>query len=432
MSRNKSAKSKLNLDKEYQLTKSDTFCISPWIHLHTAPNGLVAPCCIAETCSTVDGFGNSRDTSIKELINVKQMKDLRLDMLNGVKNPECNKCHRHEENNIKSFRQMINEEFKDFYDDAVLDNTKQDGSLKEFKMRYFDMRFSNICNFKCRTCGFEFSSQWEQENLKNGVSWARILPKNNKPKFIEEVLTHIDHIEAAYFAGGEPLITEEHYIMLEEMIRRKRTDIKLRYNTNLSNLKFKDKDLLALWKHFTNSIDVYASIDHYGERAEYIRHGTDWATVENNFITVQKTPYLNLYVNTVLSVFNYLTLDEFYKYLIDKKLYKPKLGTYTIYKMSGPEHLTAHVLPKELKLIGKTKIDKLYDFMKTQKFAENQLIQVSDINPWVLSSDTWEQQRDIFQSEVRRIDNIRGEKFVKTFPELASMMRHPRERMFPL
>jgi hypothetical protein len=40
-----------------------------------------------------------------------------------------------------------------------------------------------------------------------------------------------------------------------------------------------------------NGVDIYASIDHYGERAEYIRHGTDWGLVESNFLQAKKTPY---------------------------------------------------------------------------------------------------------------------------------------------
>ena len=41
------------------------------------------------------------------------------------------------------------------------------GRIIKFRMRYFDIRFSNICNFKCRTCGSAFSSQWEARRLKS-------------------------------------------------------------------------------------------------------------------------------------------------------------------------------------------------------------------------------------------------------------------------
>jgi hypothetical protein len=430
MSRNKSTKPKLNLDKSFNLTESKTFCMAPWVHLHTTPTGLVAPCCISTATSTEHGFGNSKDNTIEELINVEEMKKLRVDMLSGVENIECNGCYAHEKNNIKSFRQMHNEELGKFYDSDVLENTNKNGSLKKFTMRYFDMRFNNICNFKCRTCGPFFSSQWEQENLKNNVVWAKPVPKNNKPEFLEELLTHVDYLDSAYFAGGEPLITDEHYVMLEEMIKKNRTDIKLRYNTNLSNLKFKDKDLLSLWKHFKNPVDVYASIDHFGEKAEYIRHGTDWATVEENFQKVKSTKFIKVYINTVLSVFNYMTLHEFFQYLIDKKFYNPRDGAFTVYKMSTPAHFAAHIIPEKLKLIGKDNISKLHDYMKIQKFKKEQLKQIEDINAWVCSTDTWDLHQDAFRLEINRVDKIRGERFSKVFPELSELV--DRKRFFPL
>ena len=288
--------------KVEDLTSSKTLCVVPWIHIHTNPSGIATPCCIAESCTKPEGVGNAREQSLMEIVNSEPMKKLRLDMIAGVKNSECTNCYVHEDQGIKSFRNMINTEFEHQYD--VINSTKKDGSLKEFKMRYFDIRFNNICNFKCRTCGSGFSTQWEQEDLKNKVWNAKVIPKNDNKEFLGEVVDQIQHMETAYFAGGEPLITEEHYILLEEMIRSGKTDIKLRYNTNLSNLKFKDKDLLSLWKNFKKGVDIYASIDHYGDRAEYIRLGTDWAKVEENLIMAKKTPYINLYV--VLFYFKYI------------------------------------------------------------------------------------------------------------------------------
>ena len=119
-------------------------------------------------------------------------------------------------------------------------------------MRYFDLRFSNICNFKCRTCNYEYSSQWEQEDKRRGIKRPIINFAKEDTALLQDVINQIPNIETAYFAGGEPLITEEHYIIIEEMIRKNRTDIKLMYNTNLSNFKFKNnkKDFLNGKNHF--------------------------------------------------------------------------------------------------------------------------------------------------------------------------------------
>jgi len=408
------------MNKEYHLTHSKTFCMAPWIHLHTSPTGVAAPCCISKSCSTTTGMGNAKTQSLMEIVNGEQMKQLRLDMINDVTNSECTNCYEQEKVNIKSSRQTMNSTYADHYEESMANTL--DGAVSEFKMRYFDIRFSNICNFKCRTCGSAFSSQWEQEDIKSNVVYARTIPKNDNPKFLQEVVDQIQYMEMAYFAGGEPLITEEHYILLEEMIRQGRTDISLRYNTNLSNMKFKDKDLFGLWKHFDKKIDIYASIDHYGERAEYIRHGTDWAVVEENFINAKKMSNIKLQANTVLSLFNLLTIHEFYQYLIDKQLYTPSDSTYSLWNMSHPAFLSSHILPSEYKIKGRESLEKFIDILNKNNFNEDHKSQPTQSLAWLPFHDTWEENKDEFRREIHRIDNLRGEDFCKTFPELTGLL----------
>jgi organic radical activating enzyme len=423
------SKKKIKITVE-DLSTSKTLCVVPWIHIHTNPSGIATPCCIAESCTKPKGVGNAREQSLMEIVNSEPMKQLRLDMLAGVKNSECTNCYVHEDQGISSFRNTINTEFEHQYD--VINSTKKDGSLKEFKMRYFDIRFNNICNFKCRTCGSGFSTQWEQEDLKHKVWNSAVIPKNDNKKFLAEVINQIPNMETAYFAGGEPLITEEHYILLEEMIRSGNTGINLRYNTNLSNLKFKDKDLLSLWQHFDKGVNVYASIDHYGDRAEYIRHGTDWGVIESNFKLVKKTPSIQLHMNTVLSVFNILTIHEFYQYLYDNDMYSGKDSVYMLYNMSTPEFLACHILPPELKVKAKESLEKTVKFFKNKKFKLEQRKQIEDAIPWSVSKDSWEQQKVMFRNEVKRLDRIRGEDFKKTFPELAILLEPEYKRLWPV
>jgi MoaA/NifB/PqqE/SkfB family radical SAM enzyme len=406
------------IDKDFLLKESESFCMIPWVHINTSPSGTAQPCCIARPGYAV---GDTTTQSLAEVVNSSGMKQLRLDMLSERKNAMCSLCHEHEKQGIKSFRQSSNIEWDKYFDDAIT-KTNSDGSIDDFKMRYFDIRFSNICNFKCRTCNSDFSSQWEQEDKRINISYARDVPKNNRQSFVEEVVAHIPNLEIAYFAGGEPLITEEHYIMLEEMIRQGRTDIQLRYNTNLSNLKFKNKDLMALWKNFKNGIFIYASIDHYGKRAEYIRSGTDWGQVESNFRIAKSTPHIKMQINTVLSLYNYMTIHDFYNYLMDNDLYKASDLTYSLYNMVSPFELSAHTLPKDLKEQARPNIEALMTRMKLANHGPDHVYHLKNAIIWAESQDNWEKHRETFKAETLRLDTVRGESFVDTFPELARLM----------
>jgi len=384
--------------------------------MHTTPTGDAKPCCISNSQLKI---GNSNVNSLSELVNSPEMNKIRLDMLAGNKISSCEGCYYHESHNMASGRTQANQNYLKYYNEAV-PLTNIDGSLTEFKMRHFDIRFSNICNMKCRTCTEEYSSQWQLENKKFRTSFI-IQSKGNKD-FLQEVLDQIPNIKTAYFAGGETLITEEHYIMLEEMLRRGRADIKLRYNTNLSTLKYKDKDLLKLWSKFTWHIDIDASIDHYGNRAEYIRNGTVWAEIEENFKKLQAIPKIKLGVNTVLSIFNVLTLDEFYQYLFDNGMYRSGHFTFGIYKMTSPEYLTALVLPNKYKEDAIRRIKILVSNLREKGFGAPMIREIHPITSWIKSEDHWESQKDLFKQEILRLDTIRNENFANTFPELAELL----------
>lgn len=409
-----------NIDKDFLLNKSKTFCIFPFIHLHTLPNGYALPCCVAQ--APQEKYGNTTHQSIKAVINGEQMKTLRYNMLNEIKSETCMGCYRHEEEGIQSSRTAVLRDYRHFFDTDVSENVDPNtGELKEFKMRYFDIRFSNICNFKCRTCHPSYSSQWEQE-LKTHFPNKYIPVENNKsPRLIEEIKTHIPYMESAYFAGGEPLITEEHYILLEEMIRTRKGEISLIYNTNLSNLKFKDKDILELWKNF-KTVDISASIDHCNEKAEYIRHGTDWNTQMKNIKVVSGLPYVRFSINSVVSVFNYVTIYQLYKILIKEKILTPSSRTYSLYNMINPEYFSSTVLPKSIKDMGTKKLNELMSFMARHNFSDDQLRQIQSTITWTNSRHDWIKHKEKFRQRVREIDQIRNENFSKVFPELHTMM----------
>jgi radical SAM protein with 4Fe4S-binding SPASM domain len=402
--------------KTFLIKESKTFCVFPWNHLNVTPKGDAYPCC---SSAYTESVGNVNNNSMLEIINNDAMKTLRLNMLNEKESSICTYCYQHEAAGASSFRQFGTEHFADRFDDFMA-ITKEDGSIDKFEMGYFDIRFSNLCNFKCRTCGSEFSSSWGIEERTFVPDHYTIIHANKgKTDLLEETLGHIKHMKVAYFAGGEPLINEEHYIILEEMIRQGRTDIFLRYNSNVSSFKFKDKDIVNLWKHF-DRVDVSCSIDHYGDRAEYIRHGTKWDQVEANLRLIQSLPHVKYESNCVLSMFNYLTLKEYFTYMVDNGLYTPKESCWTIYKALSPSYYCVQSLPEELKAEGRRKMEEAMAYMRTKGFSYH-LDELERCIPFAESANTWDANKARFIHLTKERDKIRDENFVTTFPELKSL-----------
>lgn len=405
-----------DLDKDHLLNESKTFCMFPWTHLNATPKGDIYPCCSNDYSNPM---GNTKDMTLSEAFNTDYMKQLRLDMLSGKQNSICDFCYNHEKASPYSFRTYSLEHFGKYFDES-LEMTHTDGTVDDFKMRYFDIRFSNICNFKCRTCGGEFSSQWAIEDKKTYKPDGPIVihVDDEKGDILSEVLDQVDHIDLAYFAGGEPLITPEHYVILEELIRKGRTSTILRYNTNGSTISYKDKDIFELWGHF-DKIELSCSIDHYGERAELLRHGTKWDRVESNLKKFRSLDYIDFQLNTVFSIFNYSTLPEFYQYMHDKELVDLNNDWYhSLYLAVHPAYYCARALPVEIKSLAERNIRK----WNAGKGCVDRL--TKDAMKFAAEEDTWESVKDEVFHNFNRLDTIRGENLYNVFPELEQLERY--------
>lgn len=389
-------------------TNKDTFCILPWIHMYVNPDGNVLPCCIGDWKRPL---GNTRVNSIEEIWNSEAYKRLRLALLNGEQPPECNACWVHEKANIESNRIDKTKRFKGY--EHLRTDTKEDGSLDVMKLLYFDVRWSNICNFKCRTCSATYSSSWAMEDNANGkkVPIYQFAGGDSNNNLFEQFKPYLKDIQDYYFAGGEPLITDKHYDILDHLIAEDKTDAMLEYNTNLSNLNYKKKSITEYWNNFKRVV-VRASIDHYGERGEYIREGTDWKTIEQNLEKVkQECPHVTISFNTVVSAFNILTLTDFLTYMRDKGF---DVESSTLYNIVDPKHYSLAVLSPELLHIAKYKLEEYLTQVKTKDHSDAIKGVISTIDQTEFDIEQWK----IFTEKNKHFDAIRKRDFLKTFPEL--------------
>ena len=396
---------------------SNNFCILPWIHLHAFANGDVYPCCMADYNFKL---GNSRNQTFTEIWNSERMKELRVSMINDQQHSACNKCHNIENSGGTSMRQNMNTQFSHKF--TNVDTTHSDGTVDKVDMAYMDIRFSNICNFKCRSCGPTFSSQWkdEWEQLYTGGTWPRITRvKNTLVEVWEDIETWIDSVEQIYFAGGEPLIMDEHYKILEYLISNNKTDIGISYNTNMSTLVYKNHNVIDLWKHFKH-IRIDASLDGYGKHAEYIRAGTDWNQVEKN-IQYIRSNCLNVTfsISCTVSVYNAFHITDFFKYCIDKK-FVDYPDNISINIVQFPELLNTQVLPMHLKNQVIEKVNNyIHNDLPTYKSAElkNNLDMYKN---YLLECNI--DKFDEFIGWTAKLDGIRNENVNNILPEIKEVI----------
>lgn len=289
-----------------------TFCLAPWVHLHTTTAGEVLPCCMGDPDLPL---GDLKTQDLDSIVNGQKMRQMRLNMLADRPCQECAKCYDMENANIVSRRQRENQRW-DHLKDKLIFETGVDGSIKKFAPKSMDLRVNNICNLKCRTCSGQHSNQLslEEKKLFNNVkNFDRTMSNTQRDYVFDKISSVIDQVEMIYFGGGEPLIMREHYAILDRLIEYGKTDLEIYYNTNFTILEYKDKNVLEYWKKFSN-IKIGASIDGHGAALEYTRHGTKWTTIEQNFTKLkEQCPHVNFTVSSTISLLSAESVIELQK-----------------------------------------------------------------------------------------------------------------------
>jgi sulfatase maturation enzyme AslB (radical SAM superfamily) len=272
-------------------------------------------------------------------------------MLADRANKTCTRCYEQEASGFFSGRRSANKHHGHHIN--KVDATGADGSLSSMELTYWDIRFSNLCNLRCRSCGHIFSSQWYQDQarlagpewkLHNSVlNYAGPTPES----MWEQLEPHLDYVEQIYFAGGEPLLMEEHYRILEELVRRERFDVRLIYNTNFTHTDLKGKSVFDYWKLF-DSVSVGASLDGMGAPAEYIRKGTVWADViRNRHAMIARCPNVDFYISPTLSILNAKHLPRFHREWVAAGLIAAQDLNVNI--LQDPAHYRIDIANKEYK-----------------------------------------------------------------------------------
>jgi hypothetical protein len=245
---------------------------------------------------TSAGTGQYIPVTLEAHWNSEHMRSVRRRMMAGETLPECDVC------NSKLLNTSV---YRDYFGHLfahklpeVYATTDASGATTMQPVSW-DYRFSNLCNFKCRTCGDMLSSSWESEQRQhNTINWHD--SKNNwmlpqvreqisafqstqiEQEFCDAVEQH--RVEEVYWVGGEPLMYEQHWRYMQRIVELGDGGrVYARYNTNLSRVDFRGCNLYSDILDHVRDWQICASIDGTGAIGEYVRTGLDTALFVKNF-----------------------------------------------------------------------------------------------------------------------------------------------------
>jgi hypothetical protein len=380
---------------------SDTFCILPWVHLSTRPDGSMRVCCTANASSvgatndkehggqvgilkTEDGKPSNLNVSDFETAwNSSYMRNVRKQMLNGEKPPSCLKCYKEEAAGHNSKRMWETAYWSQRVDlNQLLANTSKSGEVPP-QLAYIDLRFGTKCQLACVMCSPHDSSGWikdykkifpavKNKSLKETMQWEDKGSTNGSsynwhkqnPTFWKQFYEQMPNMQQIYFAGGESLIIEEHYEILEHAIEMGYAkNLELRYNSN--GVEWRD-DLFDLWKEF-KLVRFHYSVDSIHKMNDYIRYPSKWQHTEEVFHILDQETSDNVEVTVACAVqaLNIYYIPDFIRWKLEQKFKKINMwpfgaGGINYHFVYHPPQLNVKVLPAWFKAEVRKKYEEFY------------------------------------------------------------------------
>lgn len=402
--------------------QSNHFCIMPFVHLGTKPDGVARLCCMAPTLELEGADGQKLrwgENTLAELWNSPTMRQTRLRMLSGEQIPECKFCWDEEAAGKRSKRQTENRKWSE----EAHRFTTGSGVVAEPPI-YFDLRLGNLCNLKCRSCNSLFSSEIKRELDRHETEWAANPGLNewfggthqraktmtgwfDDAGFWTDFETNVANFREIYISGGEPSINRGLIGFLERCASEGYAkNIRVRFNTNLTNTNGRFIDALAEF----GEVRFGASVDAYGARNEWLRNPSNWEKTDQNIrhVIALGGPF-RVDVNCTVSLWNVPFLDALreWVYLLGHRT------PFNIDVVHQPSFMQIRHLPDGLKDLARDNLGKIIIPGHTpdheQKSIEALITGLDDPR----DEDQWR----LALQHARTLDRWRGENFLDIFPE---------------
>ena len=372
--------------------KRQFFCTAPWSNIFQQGNH-TSPC-----HTNTHKFSG---LSPLEYLNSDFLKGLKQDFLDGKVPPSCEICKHREDLGIRSTRQSVLSKHGRLSVQPLDENSFIDRDPNSITR--IELRTTNLCNFKCRMCNFDNSSEIARENnLEHKIYHA-------SEKVIEELKAMMtDTLNTLCLTGGEPQLIKEYCEFLDHLIDNNYTDIVIELFTNCSVYNPLFIERLSKFR----TIDFIMSIDGVGKTAEYQRKGTIWNVVENNIYKFLELKHpFNIKFNTAISPYVLMDVFSLSKFLMKLHTINPNIVS-RCYATVKPDPLHFVHMPENCRKVAIEQIDSAMQILTTDNFnvfktelfnIKKILVDERPINP------------NMFIQYTKKLDMLRNEKFEDVF-----------------
>jgi len=321
-----------------ELIKNKNFCVIPFTRQTLWYAGSYKLCCYT------GGEDISQEQNNRRSFNSDQLKKIRNEFLNGNYPNECMRCKNLSDKDLVPPNVHENSSWLSSKEKhrALVKNILEFSQGKEILPQMLDIRFSNVCNLKCRTCNpanssaiqAEYNIHFQNNNMKK-FNVGQI-----KQKYYHNIDDMDDDFFRIYFAGGEPLLEQYNLNFLESY---NNLDTEIIINTNLTILNVRIIQILSRFK----DVKLMVSLDGTSAVNDYIRHGSNFENIIENIRIVNKLENVQIVVNFVLNMYNVFDIKNFFQYF--ETNFPDLVSHISICPISIEKELFLECMPAELR-----------------------------------------------------------------------------------
>ena len=314
-----------------------SYCPLAFNEIFSHNNGNYNICCWANNDDGLFLKHKTKEQTPFEFFLSDTMNEVRKKMLNGEKINACRNCYDEEKNIGYSIRTYQIKKHKV--------NLPTKVEKVNLKLRVF----GNYCNLSCVMC-HPYNSSTRKKELKESDTekyfwYSEEYGGNTHTQWTntkKNILKNIDLVESIHLTGGEPLQSPQHWeFLIKEIPKDKAKNIDLYYDTNLSELYYKNNSVFDLIEKFKD-VKFGVSCDQYGDKLHFARYPIDVDKFENNLMTVNKNI---LSLNCTVYLLNIFDLKNIEKYYLNNFNLKIAFPSY----VRGPTILSVRNLPLKYK-----------------------------------------------------------------------------------
>lgn len=387
-------------------------CILPWINFSTNTFGRPRTCGYADLSTVKSADVKLKTSSIEKEWNNDYFKTIRQAFLNNEWPENCKRCEYVE--SLGGHSKRI-EENKFHYDNYkhLIDQTASDGTVSYYPPN-IDIRVGTICNLKCIHCGTGASSKWnEDKDMLDKYPNTESINISNKwieqDSFIwDNIKENLESTKKFNFLGGEPFANKQHNKFIEEISQTEfAKEITLHYVSNGTLLTEKIFNQLTNFKN----VVIRLSVDAIDIPGEYFRYPIKWDVFKSKLELMQRYAEthnnFDIGVQWTCSNISMFYLTETYDFI---KTHYPKIKFIPCNHVEWPIHMSAQVLPIEIKEVIKNKVNS-YNFGKDSNKID---FYVSHM----LEKDLWPIHNVTFMNYLNDLDKARNISWRYSFKEM--------------